>query len=82
MMRCHGKLVQVGMTDYSVQKACGDPLSKKSFQETSHGVGVYGGGFSLTVNIERWIYQPTQSFQYILRFENGRLKSIINEPSI
>jgi len=77
-MRCHGKLINVGAIDYEVLQACGEPKYKHSYTETPRVFNPYTGtSFVTTVNYQRWIYQASSnSFRYVLLFEEGVLKSM------
>lgn len=55
-IRCHGKLIQVGMSDYDVKRLCGEPKDKKAFEVIHSGTNRAN---ITTIQMERWIYQPS-----------------------
>ena len=71
-LRCGDRLVELGERTAEVLAKCGAPLTRDRWTETrTHD------GKILLVNVEEWVYSADDgSFRRLLRFENGRLRSI------
>ena len=68
-LRCDKALLALGAHMYEVSQRCGAPVAEYSRLEYRHpDVAVY---------VDEWIYRPGKNkFERMLRFENGRLRSI------
>ena len=77
-MRCGNKLVYEGDDKFTVLEKCGEPLDKQMYEEIIPLYNYAGYQVGETTNvIERWIYQRSSAdFQYILVFNEGRVKEI------
>ena len=77
-MRCGGKLVLEGDSEYNVLSKCGEPLYKKVNEETIPLYNSEGYQIGVTTDtFETWIYQKSSAeFQYELIFDEGVLKEI------
>ena len=66
-LRCDGKIVQLGYTDYEVKLMCGEPVESSliGYQVNEEGTHEF--------KIERWFYRYQDSKLYILEFVGGIL---------
>ena len=68
-LRCEKSILPVGSHMFEVAELCGEPVAEFSRVEYRHP--------QVAVYVDEWIYrQGTTRFQRMLRFENGRLRSI------
>ena len=68
--RCESKLVSVGDRTVEVQRKCGEPASRSfiGYSETQSG--------RQEMQVEEWVYGPTNGMYHYLRFVGGRLSEI------
>lgn len=68
--RCGSKLVSDGDRSSEVENKCGAPVSRSmvGYTETPGG--------NIGLQVEEWVYGPTNGMLYFLRFEGGRLISV------
>ena len=71
--RCGSALVSKTAPTSEVQSKCGEPASR-DFLGYKEVLDDYG--FRHEVQIEEWIYGPTNGMYHFLRFEGGRLTEI------
>ncbi len=78
VMRCGGTLVTVGMIAPQIVAKCGEPQSKQVEDVPIRARGPKGAGPQVGVTrIERWTYDLGYGkFKRLLKFEDGKLKSI------
>lgn len=74
--RCGSKLVSLRDSTAEVQAKCGEPTSRAL---TGYKELVDEYGFRQEVEIEEWIYGPTNGMYHFLRFEGNRLSHIDSE---
>jgi hypothetical protein len=77
-LRCGGQLVTVGMIAPQVVAKCGEPQTKDVEDVPVRVRGRNGAVTSSgTTRIERWTYDRRDgTFPALLRFEEGKLKSV------
>lgn len=79
-MRCGTRLVIEGDSQFRVLKACGQPDFENTFYKTKYRARNYRGfhvGGQVEVRVDEWTYNfGSRRLVYVLRFENGYLKSI------
>ncbi|MCY1281461.1 hypothetical protein D9M68_355840 [compost metagenome] len=68
--RCESKLVSVGDRSTEVQRKCGEPASRDfiGYSETTSG--------RQEMQVEEWVYGPSNGMYHYLRFVGGRLSEI------
>lgn len=68
--RCGSKLVSDGDRSSEVENKCGAPVNRSmvGYTETPNG--------NIGLQVEEWVYGPTNGMTYYLRFEGGRLTSV------
>lgn len=68
--RCESKLVSLGDRSVEVQRKCGEPASRSfvGYSETASG--------RQEMQVEEWVYGPTNGMYHYLRFVGGRLSDI------
>ncbi len=68
--RCASKLVSSGDRTSEVENKCGAPVDRNliGYTETPNG--------NIGLQIEEWVYGPTNGMTYYLRFEGGRLSTV------
>ncbi|MCO6060157.1 DUF2845 domain-containing protein [Pseudomonas sp. MOB-449] len=68
--RCESRLVSLGDRSVEVQRKCGDPASRDfiGYSETASG--------RQEMQVEEWVYGPTNGMYHYLRFVGGRLSEI------
>lgn len=68
--RCDSKLVSIGDRSVEVQRKCGEPASRDfiGYSETTSG--------RQEMQVEEWVYGPTNGMYHYLRFIGGRLNEI------
>ena len=68
--RCGSKLVSDGERTSEVENKCGAPVNRSmvGYTETPNG--------NIGLQVEEWVYGPTNGMTYYLRFEGGRLSSV------
>ncbi|MFC4859643.1 DUF2845 domain-containing protein [Pseudomonas sp. MAHUQ-62] len=68
--RCESKLVSVGDRSVEVQRKCGEPASRSFI-----GYSVTTGGRQ-EMQVEEWVYGPSNGMYHYLKFLGGRLDEI------
>lgn len=74
--RCGSKLVSLEASTAEVRAKCGEP---KSQDVTGYKEVIDQYGFRQEVQIEEWVYGPTNGMYHFLRFEGNRLRRIDSE---
>jgi hypothetical protein len=71
--RCASNLVSLRASTFEVQTKCGEPVNREfgGYREISDD-----HGFRHEVQIEEWVYGPTNGMYHFLRFEGNRLVKI------
>lgn len=72
-MRCGSGLINEGQSMQEVLATCGAPVGR---QVSPAVIGPNGYPQPGAVNVERWVYGPTNGMFRILRFIDGRLVQI------
>lgn len=68
-LRCDKAILQRGAHMYEVSELCGEPVAQFSRLEQRHP--------DVLIYVDEWVYRlGNNRFQRMLRFENGRLRSI------
>jgi hypothetical protein len=72
VMRCGGRIIDVGMTIAEVQRYCGEPASKKvEEQDVRSGNRVVG-----KTRLSIWTYRQAGSLPRVLEFDQDKLIAI------
>ncbi len=75
-LRCDKAILREGAHMYEVSELCGEPVAEFSRLEQLHP--------DVVIYVDEWVYRlGNNRFQRMLRFENGRLRSIrtLRKPS-
>jgi hypothetical protein len=69
-LRCGSQLISVGDRTFEVQQKCGQPVSQEviGYKETVNHFRQVD-----QVQVQEWVYGPTNGMYQYLRFEGGRL---------
>lgn len=68
-LRCDNTILREGAHLYEVSELCGEPVAAFQRVESLHP--------NVLVYVDEWVYRlGSNKFQRMLRFENGRLRSI------